>query len=256
MSTTNIYKLGSILGVAAALSAGTGCTNAELGPGDYLVFRVAQASSAPDANCFQNKQIPPSLAEDSTSLLGAGSYIMYATEERGYFLDAGKVVLEGKLDVDGYDFRGELVDVEVPAGTTMVDSDHDGFDDAVDDFVDADGDGLNDKSEDPEVDVDMDGLDDRGQDDIVDANGDGVDDRFVEVPSPHKFRKTNRYDIYIFITDGVVSGDTSTTTIDVCEGSECPKGYGTECTSYGTFDGVVIQDAHVDLSLGANNDEP
>lgn len=242
-------KLASIIIAAAALSATTGCTTTDLEEGDYMVFRVAFSSSTPEANCYQKGEIPASIKEDSTSLLGGGTYIMYATEVGGYFLDAGSTVLAGELDVDTYEFRGDITDVEVPVGTTIFDADHDGIDDSMDDAIDADGDGIDDQQDDL-VDVDNDGLDDRFEDNLVDANNDGVDDRIVEVPAPHKFRSVRDYRVDMVIANDVVTGETRTTLTNTCEGTDCPEDYNTQCRVTGTFEGVVIEDAQVDVSLG------
>ena len=126
----------------------------------------------------------------------------------------------------------------------------DGIDDYEDDFIDSNHNGIEDYQEEF-VDIDLDGLDDRFDDPLIDANGDGIDDGIVDLGSTYKFKDTRDYRIDITITDNVVIGDTKTVIKAACEGTGCPLEYGASCTVKGEFEGVVIEDAQVDVSLGA-----
>jgi hypothetical protein len=252
---TYLNKIGTLFTALCAFASVNGCAASEdLEAGDYKVFRVAFANSTPDASCYSNGEIPMSVVEDSTSLRAGGTFIMYATEEGGMYLDTGDMVLAGELDVDVYEFKGKVVDVEFPSGTIIYDSDHDGIDDSEDDFIDTNQNGVEDNLEEF-VDVDLDGLDDRFEDSLVDANGDGIDDGIVEIGAGYKFKDTRDYRMDITIVDGVVTGETKTVIKTVCEGTGCPLNYGASCTVNGEFEGVVIDDAQVDVSLGAPTDD-
>ena len=132
---------------------------------------------------------------------------------------------------------GEGADVGTPVGSDV--GARDGIEDGSDEFVD----------------VDLDGLDDRYEDDIVDANNDGLDDNIVELTAGYKFKDTRKYDIEIEIADDVVTGETKTTIQSTCEGTGCPLAYGAKCVVKGEFEGVIIEDAQVDVSLGAPTDD-
>lgn len=251
---TYLKKIGTVFTALAALATANGCASDELETGDYLVFRVAFATSTPDASCYTNGEIPMSIVEDSSSLRSGGTFIMYAAEEGGLYLDTGNMVLEGAKEGDVYEFEGAVVDVEFPPGSTIFDSDHDGIDDDVDPLVDANGNGIDDSQEEF-IDMDGDGLDDRYEDDIVDANMDGKDDRIVELPAGYKFKDSREYDFEISIFDDVVQGETKTTIRSSCEGMGCPLEYGAKCTVKGEFEGVIIEDAQVDVSLGAPTED-
>ena len=252
---TYLRKFGTLLTALTALAAANGCASDDLESGDYMVFRVAFSTATPDASCYVDGEIPQSIIEDTTSLRSGGTFIMYAGQAGELFLDTGSMVLEGEKDGPIYDFEGAVVDVEFPSGGgTIYDSDHDGIDDYEDPFVDADLDGIEDGS-DEFVDVDLDGLDDRYEDDIVDANNDGLDDNIVELTAGYKFKDTRKYDIEIEISDDVVTGETKTTIQSTCEGTGCPLSYGAKCVVKGEFEGVIIEDAQVDVSLGAPTDD-
>jgi len=253
---TYLRKFGTLLTALTALAAANGCASDTLDSGDYMVFRVAFTSSTPAASCYVDGEIPMSIVEDTTSLRSGGTFIMYAAEEGGLYLDTGDMVLEGEKNGPRYDFDGKTVDVEYPNVEGQIyDSDHDGIDDYQDDFVDADGDGLEDTTADDFVDVDLDGLDDRYDDPLVDANGDGIDDNYVDLQATYKFKDSRELQFKVTVDGDVVTGKTKTIIRSTCEGTGCPLEYGAECTVKGEFDGVVIDDAQVDVSLGAPTDD-
>jgi len=250
--------------VALLGTAATGCST-ELTDGDYQVFRVAFDAEKADAGCYVDGEIPPSIKEDTSTLKSGGTFIMYLGEQEEVFLDTGSMVLSGEKDgPDAFEFDGVVVDVEVPPGQTILDADHDGIEDSEDLVIDADMDGLDDNAIDdfgdpldPSVDVDGDGLDDRDQDTLVDADNDGEDDRFVELPAPYKLRTTRDFRVDITMLDDVVIGETKTTVSTKCEGSECPETFeATTCTVQNEFQGVLIEDAQVDVALGAPTSDP
>lgn len=251
---TYLKKFGTLLTALAALAAANGCASDDLGTGDYMVFRVAFSNATPGASCYVDGEIPMSIVEDSTSLRSGGTFIMYAAEEGGLYLDTGSMVLEGEKDGDVYEFDGKEIDVEFPAGTTIFDSDHDGIDDGVDPLVDANGNGIDDDYDEVPIDMDGDGLDDRYEDTIVDANMDGLDDRIIDLPAGYKFKDSREYKINIEVANDVVQGNTKTIISSSCEGTGCPLEYGATCTVKGEFEGVIIDDAQVDVSLGTPSD--
>ncbi|MEM1029668.1 MAG: hypothetical protein AAF928_00810 [Myxococcota bacterium] len=263
MKHAHRIKILSSFALAMLGAAATGCST-EMGDGDYEVFRIAFDSERVDAGCYVNGEIPDSIREDSTTLKSAGTVIMYLTGPDEVYLDTGSMVLAGEPDGElAYEFEGEVVDVDIPAGSTMIDADRDGIDDFEDPSIDSDQDGLDDDEfdgfgdrVDPFVDVDGDGLDDRDQDDIVDADNDGIDDSIVEIPATYRFRTVRDYKIELFIDGDVVTGETRVAYRNVCEGTECPVSFeATTCSVDNTFSGVRIEDAQVDVALGANPGE-
>jgi hypothetical protein len=109
--------------LTAAFGGLTGC-NSNLGEGDYKAYRVAFQSTEMGTDCWAGTEIPESIREDRTTFQNADTFIVYMSYEKDVMLDTGDLVLTGEGDEKlGYEFKGEAVDVDIPAGTTILDSD-------------------------------------------------------------------------------------------------------------------------------------
>jgi hypothetical protein len=253
-----VRTLASAAVLSAAFVGLVGC-NGNLSEGDYKAYRVAFEATDMGDDCYAGAAIPDSIRDDHTTFQNADTFIVYMSNDQDVMLDTGDVVLAGDGDEsDGYEFRGEAVDVEVPAGTTMLDSDHDGIDDSVDTFIDSDHDNIadNDTTLDVMVDVDNDQLDDRFEDNIVDANNDGEDDRYVDVPAPYKYIYTTNTSVIMDVTGDLVDGEVKTVVTRACQGNGCPTGFANSCTTTAPFQGVQIHNADVSLTPGQGSGGP
>jgi len=100
--------IGLIAATAAAASAGCG----GIGPGDYIMYRVAVSTSKPGKDC----DVSENIKSDSSTFKASNTFYLYAGAEDAYFLDTGEVTLEGAEEDDGYKFSGKTVDVEFLGG--------------------------------------------------------------------------------------------------------------------------------------------
>ncbi|AKT40262.1 hypothetical protein [Chondromyces crocatus] len=233
----------TLLGSLAAVTASCG----GLGPGDYVGYRVASSEAKLDASCYPGGKIPDAIKDDTTTFRTGATFLLYIASDEEAFLDTGTRVIAGTVDGDNFNFSGTRTDVEYPPGQTIFDSDGNGIDDDQQTFVDADRDGLNDKTEDPQVDVNGDGIDDRTQ--VIDEDGDGIDDRRVDLPSGIKFISSSTVTVTLAIDGSAVVGDVKTTIKNECTGATCPLNYDSSCSNSASFKGVEIDD--VDISIGA-----
>ena len=241
MLAAGALSLGVLAPAACAMEAG-----------DYVVYRVAFAEQSFSASCFEDAASQASTTEDSSSIYGAATLILYISDDGLPRLDTGDMVLSGEQVGDDFTFDGKSVDVEVGTGDYYIDSDHDGLDDnGADDFVDSDGDGVEDYY-DEDVDVDHDGLHDLYDDDMVDANNDGRDDRIVEVLRDARYKTSMKVEIEMTVDGDTVVGSAQTITSTSCSGSECPTNYGSSCTVSADFEGVEIDDADVSVDPGGS----
>jgi hypothetical protein len=231
--------------VVAALSGVAGCGG--LSAGDHMFFRLALDASESAASCYPDEMIPESIKDDTSTLRGAATFILYVAGDDEVELDTGAVVLPGDATDDGYRFTGTSEDVDYPAGSTITDADHDGIEDDDDPMVDADMDGTDDET-DSQVDTDMDGMDDRFGDVLVDVDNDGKDDRRVEIPSGIKFTKTTKITVNMKVDGSTISGTMTTVTEQKCEGDKCPMNYEKSCARSSTFKGIAIEQAEVGIS--------
>jgi hypothetical protein len=88
-----------------------GCDS--LGPGDYVIYRVAIAEGDQSDGCyFPLDDPPPNVKNDSSTLRSSANFILYAGADESYYLDLGQTTLEGTVDSDTYSFSGKIVDVE------------------------------------------------------------------------------------------------------------------------------------------------
>lgn len=98
---------------AAALVTGVAATSVGcggIGPGDYIIYRVAQTSADQSSGCYGGT-VPPDEKYDSSTFRATGTFIIYAGAEDKFYLDDGKDTLEGTLDGDTYTFTGKKTDV-------------------------------------------------------------------------------------------------------------------------------------------------
>jgi len=242
-----------LAGAALAVSSMAGAAGCGgLGAGDYEVYRVAYDAVTTDASCYADNMIPEDKKDDTTTFRSGSTFILYVDGGDLPLLDTGDLVLEGSKTDNGYTFSGDQVDITYPPGMTIIDADHDGIDDQMDNAVDADGDGQDDKTMDPEVDTDMDGLDDRFEDDLVDANNDGIDDWIVKIPSGLKYIATATVTIDMTVDGDTISGTVKSVTEQKCEGATCPTDFAKSCTRTGGYKGVKLDDANVSLKSGTS----
>jgi hypothetical protein len=232
--------------MAAALFSAAGCG---LSAGDHVFYRLALDATESEASCYPDDEIPNSVKDDTTTLRGGATFILYVTGDEEVALDTGSLVLPGTATDNGYKFSGNAVNVTYPPGDMIIDADQDGIDDDSDPMVDADKDGIEDDT-DPEVDTDADNRDDRSGDPLVDANGDGKDDRRREILSPTKFTETTKVTIDMTVDGATISGKMTTITEKECSGDACPMNYANSCTRRNTFEGIAIEQA--DVNLGGN----
>lgn len=233
--------------MGAALFSAASCGG--LSPGDHVFYRLALDATESAPTCYDDDKVPDSVKDDTTTLRGGATFVLYVTGDEKVALDTGSVVLSGTTTDTGYKFSGNAVNVNYPAGEIIIDSDQDGIDDDSDPMVDADKDGIDDAT-DPEVDTDNDSRDDRSGDPLVDANGDGKDDRRREITSTTKFTDTTRITVDMTVDGASISGKMTTLTEKACTGEACPMNYESSCTRTNTFKGIAIEQAEV--SLGGN----
>jgi hypothetical protein len=110
--------IGSALFLAAAVNALGGCSSID--PGDYLVFRVASAEQQFSNGCRLNN---PNTIDDSTTVHGSNTLILFAGADDRFYLDLGSMTLDGEADGVGddgdlYEFEGKTIDVEWDGSTT------------------------------------------------------------------------------------------------------------------------------------------
>ena len=100
------------------IALGLGGCNSKIKAGDYVVFRVAFEAAEQDAGCYLDGVVPPNLAEDSSTYLGASVFILYFGAEEEVFLDTGIDLLPGTQNKKSFQFAAESTDVEELGGTT------------------------------------------------------------------------------------------------------------------------------------------
>lgn len=106
------WTTGSVLLALLALPALAGCGG--IGPGDYLVYRIAFQDTARSADCFSSGQIPVDVQDDSSSLFVSGTFILFVGADDNFYLDIGGATLRGTDSGDQqFVFTGQSVDVNV-----------------------------------------------------------------------------------------------------------------------------------------------
>src|SRR5690606_6642307 len=102
-------QLLALIATAAALG---GCGG--IGPGDYLVYRIAFEETAKSPDCYGAGQVPVDEQDDSRSLYVSGTFILYVGADESYHLDTGGATLRGVDEGDmQFVFTGSSIDVEV-----------------------------------------------------------------------------------------------------------------------------------------------
>jgi hypothetical protein len=116
----------SLIGIlnpcAAALALGVLTAGCGLGPGDYVMYRVASSEQDKSVGCYYPaNDVPPDEKSDSSTFRTSATFIIYAnaTDEDAYYLDTGDGTIEGIESDAGYTFSGKDVDVNytMPDGT-------------------------------------------------------------------------------------------------------------------------------------------
>lgn len=100
-------KLRTSLCLVAGLSALTATC---MTPGQYKIYRVAQAESEASSGCFPS---PPGqdVTGDSTTFRSGLTFAIFAADSETFFMDLEGVSIEGTKDGSEYSFKGEAVDV-------------------------------------------------------------------------------------------------------------------------------------------------
>ncbi|MDC3956027.1 hypothetical protein [Polyangium jinanense] len=103
----------SLLRALPCVAALAGLTGCGVSPGDTWIYRVSFGETDSSSGCWHPATEPPeNLANDSSSLRGTGTWIIYASIEDKIYLDTGAVTLEGAESDEGFTFSGKVVDVE------------------------------------------------------------------------------------------------------------------------------------------------
>jgi len=106
---------------AALLAGGVGCGG--IGPGDYVVYRIALGETETGSDCYGGGQLPTDPDGHSTSIYTSDTFILYATNDETFYLDTGVITLEGvEPSSDSYEFEGEIEDVTY-LGTNTTETD-------------------------------------------------------------------------------------------------------------------------------------
>jgi hypothetical protein len=244
-----IVTILGLMGTAALTAVGCGGNGGIVATGEHAVYRIASSETTFSDGCDQEID-----ELDSTNLRAGATLLVYAIpggDSDTLFLDIGSTVLSGASTDVGYKFSGEDVDGQEIGGTTIFDSDHDGIDDQDDTMIDSDKDGLDDESfMDEFVDVDGDSMDDRFDDDIVDANGDDEDDRIVELPGDTKVTIKTAFVVSMDVDGTSVKGEFKQTISNSCSGAKCDGFEEKTCTRTNAFVGVELPEADITVSPG------
>jgi hypothetical protein len=103
-----MYRLPRLpLPLFVALLAG-GC--APSGGGTYFAVDLLQTSLG------ESCAIGPNLADDRSTFLQNDTFVFYSGPEDAVYLDIGSTTLGGAKTEDGFEFRGESLDIEFPTG--------------------------------------------------------------------------------------------------------------------------------------------
>lgn len=107
-----------LVAAATLLWGATGCGG--IGPGDYIVYRIAMQETEMGTDCYVGGQMPPDTQDDSSSLYTSGTFILYSTADDTFYLDTGSFTLKGmEVSDDTYKFEGVETNVEyIGVGTT------------------------------------------------------------------------------------------------------------------------------------------
>src|SRR5688572_29462258 len=104
-----LFEIMVVLGAANALA---GCGG--IGPGDYVVYRMAFQQTERSADCYGSTEVPIDDQDDSSSLFEAGTFVLYVAADETPYLDVGEFSLKGSdLGSGEYKFDGDSVDVSI-----------------------------------------------------------------------------------------------------------------------------------------------
>lgn len=82
-------------------------------PGEYRIYRVANAKEQRSPGCYPDGMIPESEQFDSTSFKSGATFAIYAADSDVFYLDTDAASVEGKkTGMGAYEFKGELTDIE------------------------------------------------------------------------------------------------------------------------------------------------
>jgi len=110
----------SLLRALPCVAALAGLTGCGVSPGDTWIYRVSFGETDSNSGCwYPDTDPPPNQENDSSTLRGTGTWIIYASIEDKIYLDTGAVTLEGATTDEGFTFSGKVTDVQfdVPDGT-------------------------------------------------------------------------------------------------------------------------------------------
>lgn len=113
-------NFGKLISGAAVLAGAMGMMGCGISPGDYVIYRVSPGVTDQNSGCYYpDTEPPPNAASDSTTIRESGTWIIYASINDAFYLDAGSNTLEGVATDNGYQFTGKEVDVQydAPDGT-------------------------------------------------------------------------------------------------------------------------------------------
>jgi len=105
------------IAMGAAVLGVAGCGG--ISAGDHIFYRLAFEATDSSPGCFPNEMIPDSVKDDTTSVRGGATFIVYAPSNEDLSLDTGSMVLDGEVTDTGYQFSGTTVDVTNPVGDTV-----------------------------------------------------------------------------------------------------------------------------------------
>jgi hypothetical protein len=106
--TKGLFTKGMLLGaLALAISACGG-----IGPGDYVVYRIAFQEPNRSEGCYANGQIPVNEQQDTSNQFIADTWILYVGANDKAYLDLGSTTLQGDESGGTYTFAGQSTDVE------------------------------------------------------------------------------------------------------------------------------------------------
>ena len=97
--------------IIATLALATSLSGCTIGPGDYVVIRIA-ATTGQSTSCYPDGIVPPDEAMDRTDIRGGANLVIFASDKESYWLEFGNASFPGTRDGKDYSFSGEDVDVD------------------------------------------------------------------------------------------------------------------------------------------------
>jgi hypothetical protein len=109
-----------LISLAGLALGATAC--ASIAPGDYVVYRIGFSDTQLGADCFDDEDPPPDIADDESTFYGGATFVVFRGAEDSFFLDIGEAMLAGSKDKGDYTFRGRSVDVYFDGDNRFQDS--------------------------------------------------------------------------------------------------------------------------------------